>query len=233
MTVVALPSAVAGFVEGTASLTGLTPALAAFVHNIAHGKLLPTLVITMCMSLILGMGVPTVANYILMSIMTIPVLVKAGVMPLAAHLFCFHFGIMSELTPPVAITSYTASAIANAEFWPTAFNAVRLAGVAYIVPYFFVFNPELLLGTHDLTIGLAWSIILAIAGAIAFGVAMAGYFLRRMSAVERIIFAIGAVCLIDPTFRTDIIGFVILGLSILFQLFMIKKSKETKGTAAA
>jgi TRAP-type uncharacterized transport system fused permease subunit len=181
----------------------------------------------MVMSIVLGMGVPTVANYILMSIMTIPVLVKAGVLPLAAHLFCFHFGIMSELTPPVAITSYTASAIAGASFWPTAFHAVRLAGVAYIVPYFFVYNPELLLGTQPLSISLVWSVVLAILGAMAFGIAMAGYCLKKMNPIERIIFAFGAVCLIDPNLTTDLLGFAILGASILFQSIAVKRSKTS------
>ncbi|MBO7516775.1 MAG: TRAP transporter fused permease subunit, partial [Spirochaetia bacterium] len=110
LTVVAIPCAAAGFVVGTAGLTGLTPALTALLTALSQNNFVLTLVLTMLLCLILGMGVPTTANYILMTIMTVPIMVKVGVMPLAAHLFCFYFGIMSELTPPVAITSYTASA---------------------------------------------------------------------------------------------------------------------------
>ena len=105
---IAIPAALAGIVMGTATLTGLTAALAGFISVISQNNLILTLIITMLMCLVLGMGVPTIANYILMTIMTVPVMIQAGVHPLAAHLFCFHFGIMSDLTPPVAITAFTA-----------------------------------------------------------------------------------------------------------------------------
>ena len=150
------------------------------------------------MSLYSVWGVPTVANYILMTIMTVPVMIRAGVPPLAAHLFCFHFGIMSELTPPVAITSYTASAIAGAPFWPTAGNAVRLAAVAYIVPYIFVYNTSLLLGMEPFTGGTIVTIIMALLGAITFGTAMAGFIKRRMYLIEQIILAVAAIAIIVP-----------------------------------
>ena len=225
LTVVAIPSAIAGFVVGTATLTGLTPALSSFLAMIAQDKLILTLIITQVMCLVLGMGVPTVANYILMTIMTVPVMIRAGVPPLAAHLFCFHFGIMSELTPPVAITSYTASAIAGAPFWPTAGNAVRLAAVAYIVPYIFVYNTSLLLGMEPFTGGTVIIIIMALLGAITFGTAMAGFIKRRMYLIEQIILAIAAIAIIVPRALPRIIGIAIIG-GIVAMQFIYKKNPK-------
>ena len=204
--VVAVPSAIAGFVEGTATLTGLTPHITKVLTELSHSNLYLTLLITMLMCLVLGMGVPTVANYILMTIMTVPTMISVGVMPLAAHLFCFYFGIMSELTPPVAITSYTAAAIAGAPFWPTAFNAVRLAAVAYIVPYIFVFNTSLLLGTEPFTPAVIWGVITAAFGSCSFAIGMAGFIRRKMFLIERFAICIFAIFMIVPTVVTDAIG---------------------------
>lgn len=217
LTIVAIPSAVAGFVEGTATLTGLPPRVAAALEIIAQDNLLLTLFITMITCLILGMGVPTVANYILMTILTVPIMIQSGVAPVAAHLFCFHFGIMSELTPPVAITSYTASAIAGAKFWPTAFKAVRLAAVAYIVPFLFVFNTELLLGQHPFSFTIVLGAVTAIIGAMLFGITMAGFFKRKMYWFERILMGGAAICMIDPAMITNIIGVTIFVAIFVFE----------------
>ncbi|MDX9800859.1 MAG: TRAP transporter fused permease subunit [Spirochaetia bacterium] len=222
LTVVAIPSAIAGFVVGTATLTGLTPRIAAVLAVIAQNNLLLTLVITQVMCLILGMGVPTVANYILMTIMTVPIMIKAGVEPMAAHLFCFHFGIMSELTPPVAITSYTASAIAGAKFWPTAFAAVRLAAVAYIVPYIFVYNTHLLLGQHPFEWMTIVTVITAVFGSVIFGSVMAGYMKRKLYLAERVVLALGAVLMIRPMLAPTLLGIAVFMGVFVFQ-FIFKK----------
>ncbi len=222
LTVVAIPSAIAGFVVGTATLTGLTPRISAFLAVLAQDKLLLTLVITQVMCLILGMGVPTVANYILMTILTVPIMLKAGVHPMAAHLFCFHFGIMSELTPPVAITSYTASAIAGAKFWPTAFAAVRLAAVAYIVPYFFVYNTQLLLGQNPFEMMTILTVISAIFGTVIFGSCMAGYLKRKLYWTERIILVIASILMIKPELVPTLMGIGIFIVMILLQIFVFK-----------
>lgn len=227
---IAIPAALAGIVMGTATLTGLTASLAGFISIISRNNLLLTLIITMFMCLLLGMGVPTIANYILMTIMTVPVMIQAGVHPLAAHLFCFHFGIMSDLTPPVAITAFTASAISGGQFWPTAFNAVRLAAVAYIVPYFFVFNPILLLGQQPFTLKVVRVFIMAVIGASFFGCATAGYQLRRLHIHERVLIALGAIMLIHSKLVTDIIGSLIIIFVLLIQV--IEKylhNKKMKG----
>ncbi|MCP5514378.1 MAG: TRAP transporter permease [Spirochaetales bacterium] len=230
MMFIAIPAALAGIVLGTATLTGLAPALAAFISSISKNNLLLTLLITQVMCLILGMGVPTIANYILMTILTVPVMIQAGVHPLAAHLFCFHFGIMSDLTPPVAITAFTASAISGGKFWPTAGHAVRLAAVAYIVPYFFVFNPVLLLGQQPFSIEVLRVFIMAAIGAWLFGTATAGYMLRKLSILERIIVGTGALLLIHTRLLTDIIGIMILlGVFLMQLLEKYFENKKNKG----
>lgn len=228
LTVVAIPSAVAGFVVGTATLTGLAPRVSSFLAVLAQDSLLMTLIITQVMCLVLGMGVPTVANYILMTILTVPIMLRAGVEPMAAHLFCFHFGIMSELTPPVAITSYTASAIAGAKFWPTAFAAVRLAAVAYIVPYLFVFNTNLLLGQHPFTMMTIVTIVTAVSGSVMFGATMAGFLKRKMFLIERIILGIGAILMIRPKIGPTLTGIGIIALVFAVQFIYKKNPKSYK-----
>ena len=226
LTVVAIPCAAAGFVVGTAGLTGLTPALTSLLTALSQNNFVLTLVLTMVLCLLLGMGVPTTANYILMTIMTVPIMVKVGVMPLAAHLFCFYFGIMSELTPPVAITSYTASAIAGAAFWPTAFNAVRLAAVAYIVPYIFVFNTSLLIGTQPFTFKIFITIVTACIGALSFAIGMAGYIRRKMFLVERFLICAGACFAIKPGIISDWLGLGLIGLVFALQWIYKKNPKN-------
>jgi TRAP transporter 4TM/12TM fusion protein len=232
LTVVAIPSAIAGFVVGTATLTGLAPRVSAFLAVLAQDNLLLTLIITMVMCLVLGMGVPTVANYILMTILTVPIMLRAGVEPMAAHLFCFHFGIMSELTPPVAITAYTASAIAGAKFWPTAFAAVRLAAVAYIVPFLFVFNTNLLLGQHPFTFMTIITVITAVSGSVMFGATMAGYLKRKMYLIERLILATGAILMIRPRLDYTLMGIAIIGLVFAGQFIYKKNPKSYKVPAS-
>jgi TRAP transporter 4TM/12TM fusion protein len=226
LTVVAIPSAVAGFVVGTATLTGLTPRVAAVVQIIAQDRFFLTLVITNLLCLAIGMGVPTVANYILMYIITIPIMISVGVQPMAAHLFCFYFGLMSEITPPVAITSYTASAIAGARFWPTTFAATRLAGVTYIIPYFFVYNTALLLGQTPFHWSIFIVVLTAIFGTVVFASVMAGYQKRKLYWWERGVILAAALFLINPDLRSTAIGLILFGVMLAWQFI---QKKEPKG----
>jgi TRAP-type uncharacterized transport system fused permease subunit len=202
--------------------------MAGLVADIAQDKFFLTLVITQIMCLAIGMGVPTVANYILMSILTIPIMLRAGVNPMAAHLFCFHFGIMSEITPPVAITSYTAAAIGGANFWKTTFAATRLAAVAYIVPYFFVYNTTLLLGQHPFHPKLIWDVLTAIFGTVVFGSVMAGYQKRKLYWWERFVIGFGGACLINPHLKWTAIGFAVFMLMLGWQYLWKKEPKSYK-----
>ena len=137
---------------------------------------------------------------------------------------------MSDLTPPVAITAFTASAISGGKFWPTAGHAVRLAAVAYIVPYFFVFNPVLLLGQQPFSIEVFRVFIMAAIGAWLFGTATAGYMLRKLSILERVIVGTGALLLIHTRLLTDIIGIMILlGVFLMQLLEKYFENKKNKG----
>ena len=225
LTVVAVPSAVAGFVVGTATLTGLTPKMSSALAVIAQDNFLLTLILTQLMCLAIGMGVPTVANYILMAIITIPIMIRVGVEPMAAHLFCFHFGIMSEITPPVAITSYTAAAIGGANFWRTTFSATRLAAVAYIVPYFFVYNTTLLLGQHPFHPRLIFIVVTAIFGTVVFASVMAGYQKRKLYWWERGVIGLAGACLINPSYKYTAIGFVLFCVMLAWQYIWKKEPK--------
>lgn len=226
MLTVAMPSAIAGFVVGAATLTGITPMLAAYLGTMATTNLLFTMFIVMIMCLILGMGVPTPANYILMTIMTIPILLKAGIFPLSAHLFSFYFAIMAELTPPVAITAYTASALAGADFWKTAFTAVRLAAVAYIVPYFFVLNPSMLLGQEPFSAAVFFSTVTCILGSVTMGASLAGFILTRTKWYERIALFGATFFFIDPRAMTDLVALVLLAGVLLLQRSRIRKRES-------
>ena len=228
LTVVAIPSAVAGFVVGTATLTGLTNNMTKLLEAIAKDNLIITLLITNLMCLAIGMGVPTVANYILMSIITIPIMIRAGVEPMAAHLFCFHFGIMSEITPPVAITSYTAAAIGGANFWRTTFSATRLAAVAYIVPYFFVYNTTLLLGQHPFHPKLIIVVITAVFGTVVFASFMAGYQKRKLYLWERLVVGVSGAFLIKPETKYTLAGLALFIIMLAWQYIWKKEPKSYK-----
>jgi len=209
-TEIAVACAVVGFIVGTATLTGLGMKLAGGIVLLGQGRLFLTLVLTMIASLVLGMGVPTTANYVIMAMMTIPALITMGVHKLAAHLFCFYFGIISDLTPPVALAAVAGSGVAGAPFLPTAFNGVKLGLAAYLAPYFFVYSPSMLLGTEPFSLSVLRVTAGCILGMVAISASTVGHIGRPLKIHERVLFIIGSLCLIDPKLRTDAIGIVVL-----------------------
>jgi TRAP transporter 4TM/12TM fusion protein len=221
---VAIACATAGIIIGVVTLTGLGLKLANGLVDLAGGNLLFTLFFTMITSLILGMGAPTTANYIITSTIAAPALILLKVAPLAAHMFVFYFGIIADLTPPVALAAYAGAGIAKSDPMKTGFIATKLAIGAFIVPYIFVYNPAMLLiGTTPFT--LIQNLITASCGMFGIGAAMIGYCLAPMRWWERIWFAIGGLMLIDPGTVTDIIGIVMLGMGLFYQW---RKSKTVK-----
>ena len=219
---VAIACATAGIIIGVVTLTGLGLKLANGLVELAGGNLLLTLFFTMITSLILGMGAPTTANYIITSTIAAPALILMKVAPLAAHMFVFYFGIIADLTPPVALAAYAGAGIAKADPVKTGFIATKLAIGAFIVPYIFVYNPAMLLiGATVYT--LVQNLITASFGMFGVGTAMIGYCMAPMRWYERIWFIVGGLMLIDPGTWTDIIGIVMLVLGLLFQW---RKSKS-------
>ena len=213
---VAIACATAGIIVGVVTLTGLGLKMANGLIQLAGGNLLLTLFFTMIASLILGMGAPTTANYVITSTIAAPAVVMLGVPKLAAHLFVFYFGIIADLTPPVALAAYAGAGIAKADpFW-TGVTATKLAIGAFIVPYIFVYNPAMvLIGTTPFL--LTQNLVTACGGMFGIGAAMIGFCVAPMSWPERIWFAVAGLMLIDPGTLTDIIGIVMLAMGLFVQ----------------
>lgn len=203
-----------GFVIGVVTLTGVGLKLANAILALASGSFAITLVLTMFSSIILGMGLPTTAKYIVLATIAAPAIQSFGVPQLAAHLFIMYFGILADLTPPVALAAYAAAGIARSEPNATGFMAVKLAFAGFLIPYIFCYNPGLLMiGASNLEV--AFIVCTAAIGISALAFAAVGYWLRNLYIWERLILAAAAITLITPGLITDIIGF---GLMVLIYI---------------
>jgi TRAP-type uncharacterized transport system fused permease subunit len=208
----------AGIIVGVVTLTGLGLKVAGGIIELAGGILILTMFFTMIACIILGMGVPTTANYVIMATMAAPAIIKLDpTIPLiAVHLFVFYFGIVADITPPVALAAYAGAGIANSNPFKTGVTATKLAVGAFLIPYIFVLNPVLVLEGATW-----WNVPLAVATALIgmFGVsgAMLGYFRTNCNLLERFILFAGGISLIDPGLVTDVIGIGILALIYFLQ----------------
>ena len=219
---VAIACAMAGIIIGIVTLTGIGLKFGAGLISISGGVAFITLFLTMVSSIILGMGAPTTANYLITSTITAGAIISLGFEPLAAHLFAFYFGIIADITPPVALAAIAGAAIAKAKPIKTALNATKLAIGAFIIPYIFVYNPRMLM-INTTVWGALPICITALIGMFALSAALEGYCFRHESVIERVIFAVAGIMCILPTHSTDIIGIAILAALIVFQLIMKKK----------
>jgi TRAP-type uncharacterized transport system fused permease subunit len=173
------------------------------------------------------MGMPTTAVYVLLAVLVAPGLAKLGIVPIAAHLFIFYFGMLSMITPPVCMASYAAASIGKTDPVRTGWEAMRLCSIAYVVPFLFVFSPSLLLIGHWHEVGL--SIVTAIIGSILLGVGLIGYLFRPVGAVKRLLFILAAVGLLIPvvhggpyailTWATNAVGFLLAALLVSAEWF--------------
>jgi TRAP transporter 4TM/12TM fusion protein len=213
----AIATGAAGIVIGAIGLTGIGLKFTGIIIDLAGGSLILTLIFTMVTSIILGMGLPTVAAYIVQVALTVPALVEMGVTPIAAHMFIFYFAILSAITPPVALAAFAAAGIAGSDPMKTGFNALRLGIAAFIVPFIFVYGNEILL------MGDVVSIIIAtftsIVGIFFIAVAVEGWLFRHARWYERVIFAAGSILLISTDQITDIIGIALLVTGFLIHKF--------------
>lgn len=215
---------VAGIISGTITMTGLANDIINAIVSVAGDRLIIALILTMLCCIVLGMGVPTTANYCIMAATTAPILIRMGVPVMAAHFFVFYFGIVADITPPVALAAYAGSAIAKSNPMKTAFNASKLAVAAFIVPYMFCFNPAMLL-IDTTAIQVVQIAITAFIGIFALAAALEGYCFANMNAVIRIVIAAGGLLLIHPALATDLVGLVIVFASLGFQYVLSKKRK--------
>ncbi len=228
---VALACAVAGNIVGVVTLTGLGQVLINMLMTIANNSLLLALMLTMIACIILGMGIPTTANYIIMATITAPIVIKMGVPVLAAHMFVFYFGIVADITPPVALAAYAGSAIARSNPLATGVQAFRLAITAFIVPYMFVLNPAMLF-IDTTAIEVIRIIVTAFIGMMGVAAGMEGFFLYRLNIFERIISIAGGLLMIESHLLTDVGGLVLIAAVLGVQLFNKRRHNKQGGNPA-
>lgn len=221
---VAVACGMAGIIAGVVTMTGLGQVLISAIVRLANGKLIIALVLTMLCCIVLGMGVPTTANYIIMATTCAPILASGmGMNLMAAHMFCFYFGIVADITPPVALAAYAGSAIAKAPPMKTAFNATKLAIAAFLIPYIFAFNNSMLfINTNAFEVVMV--IITSTLGMLLISVGLVGHFLKDMNMVERIVCILGGVLMVYPGTISDIIGFAVLAVMVVLQKINFKKA---------
>ncbi len=210
--------AAAGIIIGVVTKTGVGLKLASGLLDLSGGLLLPTMFFTMITAIVLGMGVPTTANYVITSTIAAPALVQMGVPVLAAHMFVFYFGIIADVTPPVALAAYAGAGIAGGNPLWTGVNASKLAIAAFIIPYIFVLSPVLLMQGDASLWALLSSTITAIIGMVAISSAMIGYLADNCRPYERIILIIGGLSLLKPGLVTDLCGIMLFAIVLFFQL---------------
>ena len=225
MITVAAACGVAGIIAGTITMTGLANTLINGIVALAGSQVIVALFLTMICCIVLGMGVPTTANYCIMAATCAPILVRMGVPTLAAHFFVFYFGIVADLTPPVALAAYAGAAIAQAKPMKTAVTATKLAIGAFIVPYVFALNPAMLF----IDTGVGEVILICITSLVGiFGVsaALEGYILGHMRWYQRILSAVGGLLLIYPGIVTDLIGLALVGAVVAMQMIEKKRTQN-------
>ena len=222
---VAAACGVAGIIAGTITMTGLANMMINTIVALAGNHVIIALFLTMLCCIVLGMGVPTTANYCIMAATCAPILIRMGVPAVAAHFFVFYFGIVADLTPPVALAAYAGAAIAQANPMKTALTSTKLAIAAFIVPYVFALNSAMLL--VDTTIGEVILIcITSLVGIFAISAALEGYVFHKMPWFLRITCAAGGLMLIYPGLVTDTAGLLLVGASLLIQ-YVGGKSQKT------
>lgn len=215
--------AAAGLVVGVVSLTGLGLKFSGAIIALAGGNLYLTLFLTMIASLILGMGLPTTAAYIICAVLAVPALTNLGVGVLAAHLFVFYFAIISAITPPVALAAYAGSAIAKSQPMETAVTACRIGLAAFIIPYMFIFNPSLLMDGS--VISIIWVSLTASAGVFMLSCSTIGWLFSSLTTWERVLLFIGSILLIEGRLATDIAAVIVLVPVLLQQIAMHRKQR--------
>lgn len=221
-----LITAAAGLIIGLVSLTGLGFSIAGQAVAASGGNIVILLVLVALIAIVFGMGMPTVAVYVVLATVLAPALIGAGLEPMQAHLFILYFGLMSMLTPPVALASITAAKIAGADMWRTSFIAMRLAWVAYIIPFLFAFSPELLLG--GTAAGAAAAALTALLGTTAISIAAVGYARAPIGLLMRAVYlCLGAALLMPPAWGTVFVVANICGGAILIVLLVASGRSQT------
>lgn len=209
--------AAAGIIIGVVTKTGVGLKLASGLLELSGGMLLPTMFFTMITAIILGMGVPTTANYVITSTIAAPALVQMGVPVLAAHMFVFYFGIIADVTPPVALAAYAGAGISGGNALKTGVNASKLAIAAFIIPYIFVLSPVILM-VEGTPLDLISVTVTALIGMVSLSSALIGFLADKCNLLERLLLVAGGLLMIQPGIVTDVIGIVIFVAILLLQM---------------
>ena len=222
---VAVACAMAGIVAGCITVTGLASKLITAIVSVSAGHMMIALVLTMLCCIILGMGVPTTANYCIMAATCAPILMNPaiGVEAMAAHFFVFYFGIVADITPPVALAAYAGSAIAKAPPMKTAINATKLAIAAFIVPYIFAMNPAMLLVNVESVFQVVQIVISSLIGLFGVAAALNGFLYRKINPLFRLLLVVGGLGMMVPGTLTDVTGLAIVAGIVLWQRMSAKR----------
>lgn len=222
---VAAACGIAGIIAGTITMTGLANVIINGIVAISGDKVIIALFLTMICCIILGMGVPTTANYCIMAATCAPILMRMGVPQIAAHFFVFYFGIVADLTPPVALAAYAGAAIAQSNPMKTALTSTKLAIAAFIVPYAFALNPVMLFENVDNPVQVILIVVTSLVGVFGVSAGLEGYMIKRINPLQRILSAAGGLLLIDPNTLTDVIGIVLIAVVVIWQILENKTAK--------
>ncbi len=225
---VAVACAMAGVIAGCITATGLASKLISSIVAASGNTLIIGLFLTMLCCIILGMGVPTTANYCIMAATCAPILIKLGIPAVAAHFFVFYFGIVADITPPVALAAYAGSAIAKSNPMKTGINATKLAIAAFIVPYVFAYSPVLLFENVSGIFEVAQICVTALIGIFGVAACLNGFLYKKVNTVFRVALLVGGLTLIIPGTMTDIIGLVLVGGVVAYQFISAKRSAHAE-----
>ena len=220
---VAVACAMAGMIAGCITVTGLASILINAIVQLAGNATIVGLVLTMVCCIVLGMGVPTTANYCIMASTCAPILIQLGFPAVAAHFFVFYFGIVADITPPVALAAYAGSAIAKSNPMKTGINATKLAIAAFIVPYIFAYNPSMLFVGDVAWYDVIIISITALLGLFGIAAALNGYLYRKIPVILRIALVAGGLGMMIPGLASDLIGLAVVAAVVAFQYFSNKK----------
>ena len=222
---VGIACAVAGIIACVITTTGIGSSLISIIIGASGGYKIVALFLTMLTCIILGMGVPTTANYVIMATTCAPVLIRMGIPSIAAHMFVFYFGIVADITPPVALAAYAGAAIAHGNPMKTGVNATKLAIAAFIIPYILALNPAMVF-VDTTAIEVISIVVTSLVGMFAISMALEGYYRGTLPVPFRIIAAAGGLMLIYPGVVTDIIGILLVGAVIAVQIMKEKKTAK-------
>ncbi len=218
---------IAGIISGCITVTGLASMLLGAIVALSNGIVMVALVLTMLCCIVLGMGVPTTANYCIMAGVCAPILIALGVEPVAAHFFVFYFGIVADITPPVALAAYAGSAIAKSDPMKTGLTATKLAIAAFIVPYVFALNPAMLFVNVTSVFEVIQIIITSLVGIFGIAAALNGFLARHLNPFARLILAVAGLCMVVPGTISDLLGLVTMVCVVVYEFGMARKEKAS------